>query len=72
MIPAKKLTEKITHTVKVLSYEKQQEVYDFAAFLKSRTENEDREILPQASLKDLVDIIDGPTDLASKHDEIYD
>jgi hypothetical protein len=71
MLPAKKLTEQITHTVKELSYEKQQEVYDFAAFLKNKTEN-DSLGNHQASLMDLIGIIDGPTDLASKHDEIYE
>lgn len=71
MIPVKKLAEQINHTVKVLSYEKQQEVYDFAAFLKSKIENENREN-PRSSLNDLISIIDGPSDLASKHDEIYD
>jgi hypothetical protein len=71
MIPAKKLSERITHTVKELPYEKQQEVYDFAAFLKSKAKSEDHEG-SQSSLNDLIGIIDGPADLASKHDEIYD
>ncbi|HAJ79021.1 MAG TPA: hypothetical protein DCO75_04555 [Fibrobacteres bacterium] len=71
MITAKKLTEQITHTVKELPYEKQQEVYDFAAFLKNKTESKGNEG-PQSSLNDLVGIIDGSADLASKHDEIYD
>jgi hypothetical protein len=71
MLPANKITEQITHTVKVLSYEKQQEVYDFAAFLKNKTENRNHGN-HQSSLKDLIGIIHGPADLASKHDEIYD
>ncbi|MDD5673953.1 MAG: DUF2281 domain-containing protein [Chitinivibrionales bacterium] len=71
MLPAKKMTEEITHTVKKLPYEKQQEVYDFVAFLKSKTMLE-TSIKTRNSLDELVGIIDGPADLASRHDEIYD
>jgi hypothetical protein len=71
MIPAKKISERITHTVNALPYSKQQEVYDFALFLKRKDKINYHEE-PKSSLNDLVGIIDGPADLASKHDEIYD
>jgi hypothetical protein len=66
MLPAKKLTEELAHTVMDLPPDQQREVYDFAAFLKSRAKT----TVLRSSPVDLVGIIDGPADLAQKHDEI--
>jgi hypothetical protein len=71
MISAKKISERITHTVNALPYEKQREVYDFILFLKNKDKTSYHET-SKSSLNDLIGIIDGPSDLASKHDEIYD
>ena len=48
--------------------DQQREVYDFVAFLKSRTKT----TIKQSSLADLVGVIDGPANLAQEHDEIYE
>jgi len=68
MLPAEKLTEELSHTIMDLPPDQQREVYDFAAFLKSRTKT----TVLRSSPVDLVGIIDGPADLAQKHDEIYE
>jgi hypothetical protein len=68
MLPAEKLTEEISHTVMDLPPDQQREVYDFASFLKSKTKT----VTMRSSPADLVGVIDGPADLAQKHDEIYD
>jgi hypothetical protein len=71
MLPAKKIIDRISHDINELPYEKQREVYDFVAFLKSKTTTE-TPVKSQSSLDELVGVFDGPADLASKHDEIYD
>ena len=71
MLPAKKITERIAHTINELPHDKQQEVYDFVAFLKSKT-TKGAPAKSRSSLDQLVGIINGPADLASKHDENYD
>ncbi|OGS35661.1 MAG: hypothetical protein A2293_01570 [Elusimicrobia bacterium RIFOXYB2_FULL_49_7] len=59
----------ILDTVEDLSPEKQQEVYDFANFLKlQRITPAD----PSSSLEDIIGLFEGPANLSSKHDEIYD
>jgi hypothetical protein len=68
MIPAKKISEQITHTVNALPYEKKKEVYDFALFLKQNKDKINCHEVSKSSLNDLVGIMDGPADLASKHD----
>jgi hypothetical protein len=60
---------KIVDTLKDLSPDKQQEVFDFANFLKQqRLAPAD----PASSIEDIIGILEGPADLSSKHDEIYD
>ena len=59
----------ILDTVKDLPPEKQQEVYDFANFLKLQR------LAPSdatSSIEDIVGLFEGPADLSSKHDEVYD
>jgi hypothetical protein len=69
MVPANELSQRIKSTVEELPYEKQQEVYDFAEYLKNKVKCH----APRnASLADLVGILEGPEDLSIKHDEIYD
>jgi hypothetical protein len=69
MVPPQELADKIRHTVEKLPYEKQQEVYDFAEYLKTKVKNQ---APGDASLTGLIGILEGPEDLSSKHDEIYD
>lgn len=62
------LPDMILSTVKELPEDKQQEVYDFASFLKKQ-----RPVAKGgASFDDLVGVLEGPADLSSKHDEIYE
>ena len=66
---AHNLSDLILDTVKDLPQEKQQEVFDFAVFLKKQ-----KSIIKKgnSSFNDLVGVLDGPADLSSKHDEIYE
>ena len=69
MVPSHEIAQRIKSTVEQLPYEKQQEVYDFAEYLKNKVKHR----APRnASLAELVGILEGPEDLSSKHDEIYD
>ena len=69
MVPPQELPDRIKHTVEELPYEKQQEVYDFVEYLKTKVRTQ----APRdASLADLIGVLEGPEDLSSKHDEIYD
>ena len=63
------LAERIKHTAEELPYEKQQQIYDFAEYLKSRTKS----TRPDGStLLKIVGTMSGPKDLAANHDQIYD
>ena len=68
MLPAEKLSEEISHTIMDMPPDQQREVYDFVAFLKSKT----KPITKLTSPADLVGVIDGPANLAQEHDEIYE
>jgi len=70
MVPPDKLIQLINHTVEDLPYDKQQEVYDFAVYLKTKAKN----VVTQntSTLGNMIGILEGPPDLASNHDEIYD
>ena len=70
MVPPDKLTQLINHTVEDLPYDKKQEVYDFAVYLKSKTKNSVTHNI--STLGNMIGILEGPPDLASNHDEIYD
>ena len=70
MVPPHKLLELIQHTVEKLPYDKQQEVYDFASYLKNKTKVD--KIQTNSRFDSMIGIIDGPSDLASNHDEIYE
>lgn len=69
MEQAEKLPHLISETLERLPYEKQLEVYDSAAYLRSRIE-EGKDV--QSNLGTLTGILEGPSDLASGHDDIYD
>ncbi|MBD3422067.1 MAG: DUF2281 domain-containing protein [Chitinivibrionales bacterium] len=69
MVAPQELPERIRHTVEELPYEKQQEVFDFAEYLRNKVKNQNT---GKNSLADLIGIIEGPEDLSSNHDEIYD
>lgn len=63
------LSDLILNTLKELPQDKQQEVFDFAVFLKTQNG------IPKkgnASFDDLVGVLDGPADLSAKHDEVYE
>ncbi len=62
------LPDMILSAVKELPEDKQQEVYDFASFLKKQTATGKG----SASFDDLIGVLDGPADLSAKHDEIYE
>jgi hypothetical protein len=66
---AHNLSDLILDTVKELPHEKQQEVFDFAVFLREQNGNLKK---GTASFEDLVGVLEGPADLSAKHDEIYD
>ena len=70
MVPPDELIQLINHTVEDLPYDKQQEVYDFAVYLKTKAKN----VVTQntSTLGNMIGILEGPPDLASNHDEIYD
>jgi hypothetical protein len=69
MVPSSEIAQRIKSAVEELPYEKQQEVYDFAKYLKNKV----KRLAPRnASLTDLVGILEGPEDLSNNHDEIYD
>ena len=70
MIPPRKLAELIRYTVEELPYDKQQEVYDFATYLKNKAKN--TEPKSGSGFQSMIGMLDGPSDLASNHDEIYD
>lgn len=70
MVPPAKLIQLINHTVEDLPYDKQQEVYDFAAYLKSKAKNAVTK--NTSTLDNMIGILEGPPDLAANHDEIYD
>jgi hypothetical protein len=57
MIAPNNLSQRIKDTVDELPYEKQQEVYDFVEYLKNKVK---RQAPRNASLADLIGIIDGP------------
>lgn len=61
-------SELIQNIVQELPSEKQQEVYDFAVFIKNQQKSNGTE----SSFDDLIGSIEGPSDLSSKHDQIYD
>jgi len=63
------LPDMILVAVKDLPQDKQQEVYDFASFLKKQNGTVSR---GSASFDDLVGILEGPSDLSAKHNEIYE
>lgn len=69
MVPPDELSDRIKHTVEELPYEKQQEVYDFAEYLRSRTKSAARK---QSALADLIGCFEGPEDMAATHDSIYE
>jgi hypothetical protein len=69
MAAPQELPDRIKRSVEDLPYDKQQEVYDFAEYLKTKW----RSKAPKdASLADLIGIMEGPSDLSANHDEIYD
>ena len=70
MVPPAKLIELINNTVENLPYDKQQEVYDFATYLKSKTKKAVSK--NPSTLGKMIGVLEGPSDLASNHDEIYD
>lgn len=63
------ISDLILDTVKELPQEKQQEVFDFAVFLKKQNGTFKKNT---ANLDDLVGVLEGPADLSAKHDEIYE
>lgn len=63
------LAERIRRTAEELPHEKQQEVYDFAAYLKSRSRARRSS---GSSLREIVGSVEGPRELAANHDRIYD
>ena len=64
-----KLAEQIKHTVEELPYEKQQQIYDFAEYLKKKNNNARSD---GSSLLKMVGTIKGPVDMAANHDAVYD
>ncbi len=70
MVRPNKLIELINHTVEELPYDKQQEVYDFASYLRSKAKGIKAQ--SNSNFSNMIDILEGPSDLATNHDEIYD
>jgi len=71
MVAPQRIKELINHAVNELPYDKQVEIYDFVNYLKEKfkvTAGKKK----KGALENLIGVIEGPKDLGSKHDEIYD
>lgn len=66
---AHNISDLILDAVKELPQEKQQEVFDFAVFLKKQNGIFRK---GNTSFDDLVGVLEGPADLSTKHGEIYE
>lgn len=60
---------RIKHTAEVLPHEKQQQIFDFAEYLKKKNKAVQSD---GSSLLKIVGTLEGPADMAANHDEIYD